>query len=441
MPPCEITMSKQHSSSTTTLCICGVLAAIVAALFLIQGVEASRSTSAPLNAETLASLQPSSTDQETIHLSIDARVDVHARKLDETLRDIERTHRQISEAKVKLAKAQLDERTLPEQIKRLSAAIVRLDAELPAAANLIQTAKQESAKFRATIPARLDRTHHHAEATRDTQHATAVDQIALERQKRNELRARIGAQREDQEEVYHTLRERRKAKQAADVTYLATIEREQSKIAAEAEAFASQVANAEATHQRYSAAHSDSSQKLADAEKALTDAIVTTASTPSLLASVEADLSRLSQLKISREAALQIARREQQRRNEETALAKARKAESRQLASVPVNFAREHSSDHATWASASPSFSASGNSGSGLPFNFSESPYYDPGYRPSVGRHYVNSYIRSNGTYVHGHYKTNSDDSFWNNWSSAGNTNPYTGHKGTKLPKIGLKRW
>jgi len=31
-----------------------------------------------------------------------------------------------------------------------------------------------------------------------------------------------------------------------------------------------------------------------------------------------------------------------------------------------------------------------------------------------------------------GHY---ADGSFWNNWSSKGNVNPYTGKKGYKTPK------
>ena len=60
--------------------------------------------------------------------------------------------------------------------------------------------------------------------------------------------------------------------------------------------------------------------------------------------------------------------------------------------------------------------------------------YYDYSYRPNVGSHYVDGYYRGDGTYVSGHYKTNPDSSFWNNWSSKGNTNPYTGILGSKKP-------
>lgn len=45
---------------------------------------------------------------------------------------------------------------------------------------------------------------------------------------------------------------------------------------------------------------------------------------------------------------------------------------------------------------------------------------------------YVNGYYRKDGSYVQGHYKTPSDNYFYNNYSSQGNYNPYTGKKGYK---------
>ena len=65
------------------------------------------------------------------------------------------------------------------------------------------------------------------------------------------------------------------------------------------------------------------------------------------------------------------------------------------------------------------------------------SQYYDYNYRPPVGEHYVRSYTRRDGTFVSGHYRTNRDDSFWNNYSSYGNINPHTGRTGYKLPRVG----
>ena len=48
---------------------------------------------------------------------------------------------------------------------------------------------------------------------------------------------------------------------------------------------------------------------------------------------------------------------------------------------------------------------------------------------------WVNGYYRKDGTYVQGYMRSDPDDKYWNNWSSSGNTNPYTREKGYDLPK------
>lgn len=45
---------------------------------------------------------------------------------------------------------------------------------------------------------------------------------------------------------------------------------------------------------------------------------------------------------------------------------------------------------------------------------------------------WVNGYYRKNGTYVQGHYRSSSNDTASDNWSTKGNINPYTGKAGTK---------
>lgn len=45
---------------------------------------------------------------------------------------------------------------------------------------------------------------------------------------------------------------------------------------------------------------------------------------------------------------------------------------------------------------------------------------------------YVQGYTKSNGTYVQGHYRSDSNHTTSDNYSTRGNTNPYTGEKGTK---------
>lgn len=44
----------------------------------------------------------------------------------------------------------------------------------------------------------------------------------------------------------------------------------------------------------------------------------------------------------------------------------------------------------------------------------------------------VRGYTKKDGTYVAPHQRTNPDKSKSNNWSTKGNTNPYTGKPGTK---------
>ena len=44
----------------------------------------------------------------------------------------------------------------------------------------------------------------------------------------------------------------------------------------------------------------------------------------------------------------------------------------------------------------------------------------------------VRGYYKSNGTYVQPYYRSDPDGSTWNNWSTKGNINPYTGKRGTK---------
>ena len=45
---------------------------------------------------------------------------------------------------------------------------------------------------------------------------------------------------------------------------------------------------------------------------------------------------------------------------------------------------------------------------------------------------YQRGYVKKNGTYVTGHYKTQSDRTNHNNFSTISNTNPYTGSRGSR---------
>lgn len=47
---------------------------------------------------------------------------------------------------------------------------------------------------------------------------------------------------------------------------------------------------------------------------------------------------------------------------------------------------------------------------------------------------YVNGYYRNDGTYVQPHYRSSPNSSEYDNWSTKGNVNPYTGQVGTREP-------
>lgn len=57
------------------------------------------------------------------------------------------------------------------------------------------------------------------------------------------------------------------------------------------------------------------------------------------------------------------------------------------------------------------------------------------GYGSSYGSTRVRGhYNRGSGSYTMPHRRTKSDSSKFNNWSTKGNVNPYTGRKGSKGP-------
>jgi len=45
---------------------------------------------------------------------------------------------------------------------------------------------------------------------------------------------------------------------------------------------------------------------------------------------------------------------------------------------------------------------------------------------------WVNGYVRKDGTYVNGYYRSDPNNTNLDNYSTKGNTNPYTGSEGTR---------
>jgi len=47
---------------------------------------------------------------------------------------------------------------------------------------------------------------------------------------------------------------------------------------------------------------------------------------------------------------------------------------------------------------------------------------------------HVSGYVKTDGSYVQPHYRSSADSNPYNNYSTKGNTNPYTGQEGTVDP-------
>lgn len=48
----------------------------------------------------------------------------------------------------------------------------------------------------------------------------------------------------------------------------------------------------------------------------------------------------------------------------------------------------------------------------------------------------VRGHVRKDGTYVAPHYRSSPDSHRWNNYGAQGNTNPYTGERGTQRHEL-----
>ena len=57
----------------------------------------------------------------------------------------------------------------------------------------------------------------------------------------------------------------------------------------------------------------------------------------------------------------------------------------------------------------------------------------------SLADTFVNGYVKRDGTYVPPHIRSSPDSTNWNNYSTQGNYNPYTGSEGTRARDYSLE--
>lgn len=58
---------------------------------------------------------------------------------------------------------------------------------------------------------------------------------------------------------------------------------------------------------------------------------------------------------------------------------------------------------------------------------------------PAIADNYTRGYVRKDGTYVAPHYQTAPNNTRFDNYSTQGNVNPYTGQRGYENPTPGSR--
>ena len=270
---------------------------------------------------------------------------------------------------------------------------------------------------------------------------TRYDQIDHGIAVRNKTRAEIGARPADQAEAQARARKRIQARAAGQQIYVHNTSARTSANAKKQQGLSIQITSAKQQIQVLDSIPQkllDSYNKLAIAKesarqlKAKIESYERTLRKAEALAEWEREQQRLA----ARETAARLVSANTTSYSNSTSRSATNKtAEPRQFAATAVK--GSSGITHSGKTKSRTNTYASGKSYSSGRIESKPARYYDPSYRPNVGVHTVKGYTRKDGTRVKGHVRTNQDGSFWNNMSSFGNKNPYTGRTGTKLPPAG----
>jgi len=338
---------------------------------------------------------------------------------------------QISAAEASAPKLQLRQRFLANQIDELRLSLPGIELEIDLGEKSLQLAEQQQNSFDETVEKRKGAVVREADKRAKDQYRKEVEELALARKRRDELRLKRGARRQGQAEVQVEFDRNRRAKVGAESKYANLARIANSRIDAESARLAESVSSAR--------------DRITVAKRRREDVLAQINSSSEELVKIREETEvvpiRIARFREERESVL-----EHQRRSESdlrTAKSALREKQAHYIAArVASERGRVESDDQAPGLTPPLSYGASnyrvGWSPLASPQGYGQhygGRYFDPRYRPTVGEHFVNGYVR-NGRYVSGYLKTNADDSYWNNWSSRGNVNPYTGRIGTKLPRL-----
>ncbi len=342
--------------------------------------------------------------------------------------EIDRLRREVAEVELDLKILQNETSKSPASLDRLADELTKLRERLPAARKDHAAATARLASFLAGVADRRQEIRQLAASSVAQEFEAAVKLFKDARRKREEIRANIGARPSSQDEAILENREIRRAKASAEEHYSRRVARGDATIDPEHEQFRAAVKQLLAQVQMLEAQERLTVEQLTDKQRELASAPSRIAALSEQRIRLKQELDILVQRRTSQRLALAEARSVLQRqRDEQLAGERARRREAED-ASRPV-------------AGIGPVSVVSVSSGyfpSSPSINFGSGRYYDSSYRPPVGDHSVRSYVRRDGTIVNSHRRTNPDDSFYNNWSSIGNRNPYTGRAGTQIPPMRL---
>lgn len=353
------------------------------------------------------------------------------RELKDTVAKLAQLERTIASTESALAAANEKVSLLPLQIEELRKSLAHLDSSVYAAERQVETARSAYSTFAVTVEQRKAAASTTIAAAANADYTKRVEDIKRARRERDELRVRIGARRDVQSEAQYQAIQVRQAHDNAQQTLAAKIAEACSQIDRERERLLSQYSLA--AQYLLTLREQREATSLAIAKK--NDELIAQRERTSSLSTQLTHLRNQhnSLLSVKRQQSEELASVQAALRRKNELLVEQRRREDLQ---------RQQALTLATYSSPNAPAATNRTSAPVYPVPYSgnartTSSYYNYNYRPPVGNHYVRGYVRSDGKFVQPHRRTNPDRSFWNNWSSKGNVNPYTGRLGTKRPPRG----
>lgn len=324
----------------------------------------------------------------------------------------------LFEVEQKLSKLELDQQKLPLAIRELESRIVEYQVEMVEVGDQLFVAQSQLRERESHVRQESDEFHIAAEASKKSEIVNsfnAIDQASKERDRQRQV---IGALPSTQDEYLHRRREKRKATASAERDYHSLIAYHQQVLQSGSHPFRNRVNLLKRQIAELNENCESTSEQLDEYRKQHSKVAGLIALESKRRDQLELKLAGLGKQQQIHSEALNIALLDFEDSKRQIAATKAKESiKPSSLVSVSTQ------KKPTVWISTSR-----------FRPNYSASRLNEPSDVPPVTIQYVSGYMKSNGTYVQGHYRTRADASRSNNWSSKGNVNPFTGNKGYKKP-------